>query len=810
MTDGLTPQWVMHGAASSTQAATIIIAMLVAIILAWRSARAGRAMVSAPVTWGCFTLRCGSLLTIGVLLFQPAWAWTVTTRQLGRIVIAVDASESMQASDSQASPREMMQWGVGLGWLDHEVVKPQLAAEEIPRDDALAARFAAFPRSEIAAKVVTDSKIGLLTTLEKLGELDLQLFAGEAIATTGEELPDMLTAPPGGLHTETTQTSAALRAAIAGSSSKTLGVVLLTDGRDAAPAAALALAKSLGVANVPIYPVLMGSTHRPKDIVILSIDAPLAAYRGDKPQIIVTFSAHGFESTPATVMLNEIGRPESPKSQTVDVTGASQSVTFVIAPEELGRHKYHVSITPRPEETRADNNDREFTLQLVDDRTHVLLADSEPRWEFRYLETALARDEHVDLHTVLFEQPYLKKLDSPYFAQAWPTPEEDAESNRFREQDLLILGDLNAQQLPATIWAEIERFVSEQGGTLVLIAGRDQARKVEVTPALAKLLPVTQPRMQTPAITGAEAAGLQGWLWQPTPEGERMTFLQFAADAETNRAVWSVLPGATWAMVGEPKPGATVWVHGRLTVKGDKNESREIPLIVHQHYGLGQVIWMATDSTWRWRLRAGDQFHHRFWGQLARWAATTKLAAGNEFVQFGALRSTYAVGESVTLQARWSAGFARQYPDRKPEVELRRGDAVVDQRDLVTDAKRPLISSAEWVDLSSGDYRARLIIEGVTPSPAPVETEFTITAPQGIETADVTADAAFLESLAQASGGRMFRLDQLDELPKVFPAFMTVSQLPEERAVWDQWPMLALLLTLLSGEWWLRRHSGLA
>jgi hypothetical protein len=179
-------------------------------------------------------------------------------------------------------------------------------------------------------------------------------------------------------------------------------------------------------------------------------------------------------------------------------------------------------------------------------------------------------------------------------------------------------------------------------------------------------------------------------------------------------------------------------------------------------------------------------------------------------VQFGALRSTYGVGESVTLQARWSAGFARQHPDRKPGVELRRGDAVVDQRELVTDPKRLLISSAEWTDLSPGDYRARLLIEGVTPPPAAVETEFTITAPQGTETADVTADAAFLESLAQASGGRVFRLDQLDELPKVFPAFAAISTLPEERAVWDQWPMLVLLITLLSSEWWLRRYSGLA
>ncbi len=810
MTDGIAPQWVMNGAASSTQAVMIIMAVIVVAVMAWWAAWRERATAGAAVVWGSFALRCTALVVLGVLLFQPAWAWTVTTRQLGRIVIAVDASDSMQATDPQASAHELLQWGIGLGWLDRQVAAQQLADENPPRDAALAARFATLHRTDVATRIVTDPHVGLLTELSKLGDLDLQVFAGESRATSGEELPALLSAPASGLQTHTTQTTAALRAAMTSPSQKTLGVVLLTDGRDAAPATALTMAKNLGAANVPIYPVLIGSVQRPRDIVILSVDAPLAAYRGDQSQVVVTFSAHGYESISITIALHEIGRTESTQSQAVEVTGAAQSVSLTVAPEDIGRHRYQVTIAPRPDETRTDNNEREFTLQLVDDRTHVLLAESEPRWEFRYLETALSRDEHVDLETVLFWQPFLQRLDAPFFSQSWPKNDSDAAGADFDALDLLILGDLDGRQAPPAIWSEIEKFVAEQGGTLVLIAGRDQARKVDITPGLAKLLPITQPRLQFPVMTGTEAAGLQGWMWQLTSEGERQTFLQFATDAEANRAIWSVLPGATWGLIGEPKPGATVWAHGQLPSGAATDRTTTIPLLVHHHYGLGQVIWLATDSTWRWRFRAGDQFHHRFWGQLTRWAATTKLSAGNEFVQFGALRPTYAVGETVTLQARWSAGFARQNPDRKPHVKLRRGNELVDQRELLADVKRPLISLTEWPDLSPGEYRARLLIEGVTPPPAAVEAEFTITAPQGIETADVTADAAFLESLAQASGGRVFRLDQLHELPAVFPAFAAVSTLPEERPVWDRWPMLVLLVTLLSGEWWLRRRSGLA
>ncbi len=809
MTDGIAPQFVFNGADSSATFAVIVFAVLIAIGLAWRSMRAEQESASRNVVRGCFALRCASLMVLGLLLLQPAWAWTVTSRQLGRIVIAVDVSDSMQSADPTADGRELLQWGLGLGWLDRQTVEPQLAAPEIPRDAALAARFKTLRRTEVAARLVTDPQHGVHASLSKLGELDGQIFAGEAAAIPFADLAVTTTTPPALIQPATTQLSSVLRSALAENDRKTLGVVLFTDGRDASPTTALAMAKNLGTGGIPIYPVLIGSTHRPRDLAILSVDAPLAAYRGDRPQIVVTFSAHGFEETPLIITLVEQGVESSTQSQTVDVTGNAQAVTFTVAPDELGRHRYRIAIAPRPDETRADNNEREVTLQVVDDRTHVLLADSEPRWEFRYLETALSRDEHVDLQTVLFSQPFTKRLEAPFFPQQWPAVEGDADAGRFPSRDLLILGDLDAQQMPVALWTDVEKFVSEQGGTLVLIAGRDQIRWLATNPVLGKLLPFTKPQMMSPKTTGTEAAGLQGWTWQLTPDGERQTFLQFAADVETNRAVWSVLPGATWALSGEPKPGATVWAWGQSPKVENGPNSPAVPLLLHQHFGLGQVVWLATDSTWRWRLRAGDQFHHRFWGQLARWAATTKLAAGNEFVQFGALRASYAVGEPVMLQARWSAGFARQHPERQARIELRRGDVAVSEAKLTAEPQRLLVSSVELGALTPGDYKARLTIEGVSPAPNPVDAEFTVTAPQGSETADVTADAAFLESLAQASGGRLFRLDELDELPQVFPAFAAMSSLPKERPLWDRWPMLVLLVALLSGEWWLRRAGGL-
>ena len=93
------------------------------------------------------------------------------------------------------------------------------------------------------------------------------------------------------------------------------------------------------------------------------------------------------------------------------------------------------------------------------------------------------------------------------------------------------------------------------------------------------------------------------------------------------------------------------------------NRSGDGAVIAAQPYGLGKVLWVGTDATWRWRFRVGDAYHHRFWGQVVRWAAAGKLAAGNDWVRFGPDRSKLPEGESPRLTARFADGVAGVGPD---------------------------------------------------------------------------------------------------------------------------------------------------
>ncbi len=822
MSEAISPQLTFPGASSwllSVHAAAVVLACL----LIWRLLLWERRLVPASVGWMLLVLRVTALGVVLVALLKPTWAWVIDRERSGRVVVAIDVSQSMQTSDPHATAAERLRWLAAIGWLSGDTPLPPPPAEPVldqtvlppapdGMDDAtwreLTSRLSTLPRAEVARRTVFDGSEALWVQLQRLVAPQFQVFAGTAVSAAMDDAPELVTTPPPALLLDTTRLASPLTAASAGdSAAPLLGIVLLTDGRDADAASSIALARSLGQGGVPVFPVIVGSTERPKDLSILSVDTPLAVYRGDKPRVKVMISTSGFSGKSLEITLESTtpGAEFPPQTRTILAADAAQLVEFDLPAEALGERRYRLTLPEWSGETRTDNNRREFSLQVVDDRTRVLLVDGEPRWEFRYLEIALARDDRVDSQVVLFDQPFLGLLADPFFTRTWPAADRDGQADILTDRDLAIIGDVSTDDVTEARWQSLDRFVSEQGGMLVLVAGRKSLPLGINSPALRSLLPVTEPRAVTAGGRIAADPTSRGWTWSLTPEGEQQTCLQLAADAAANRAVWNLLPGAGWAIAGTPKPGATVWAYGR-----QEGQAEAVPLIVHQHYGLGQVVWLATDSTWRWRFRSADQFHHRFWGQLARYAAASKLSAGNELVQFGPLQPRYNLGDSVELQARWSAKFLQTPPDQRQAVaEIYRGTEKVTEAPLIADPRRPLVSIARLSSLPAGEYTARLVAPGMDLGPKPLESPLTITAPPTAELAELSANLPLLQELANASGGKLFYPDEVAEIPKLLRPFEAFSSAPQERPLWDGWPTLLILGGVLTAEWVLRRRHGL-
>ncbi|NOX53482.1 MAG: VWA domain-containing protein, partial [Planctomycetes bacterium] len=607
-------------------------------------------------------------------------------------------------------------------------------------------------------------------------------------------------------------------------------VIVFTDGRHNTGQDPLSAARLLGSARVPVFPVLLGSERRPRDLSIGDLDYPPTVFKDDHPLLKVTVNTSGFEDQPIEIVLEKEGDDSARQTREIIANGQPMTIEFELNAAEVGRHQYTVRTDVQPDETRDDNNEKSFAMSVVDDTAHVLLLEGEPRWEFRFINNALKRDERVDVRCVLFDQPFIGLLPNPFFPQRLRLPvDADAmDESPFADMDLVIVGDVSPRQMDRRAWQLLEKFVAEGGGTLVLVAGKYSFPRRYRWEVVERLLPLTGWRPVSVQNASARTPpAVRGFRLKLTPEGEREVFLQFSALEEENRTIWANLPGHTWGLLGQAKPSATVLAYAERPQAaadplGDDNgeqwdslqQERQNAVIVHQHYGFGQVVWIGIDSTWRWRYRVGDKYHHRFWGQLARWAAETKAAAGNAFVKFGPVRSDVAVDEAITIRARWAQQFLRRNPDLKARAEIFRekpegGKQRVAVLELKPHETQPLVYEGRLRSLPAGAYEVQLVVDdakvGAEPIVAPLYVHERLTP----ELTDVSCNRPLLAQIADLTGGRLILPDQVHQIPKLLRPDVGPEVLHPEIPVWDHWALLLVFFTLLTAEWIVRKLNGL-
>ena len=825
----------------------VLIAMAVAVVLMAVLMRAERRLISRRVSGLLLGLRLAVMGVLLLVFLEPVVSWTFNREQAGRIVVAVDLSRSMKTADVHASKGEKLRWARALGmignpdidarldrwqksfqqglepvWVDpNETGDPdrrrELAAARKANLESLFAEIDRLSRKEIVRRLLMETASPLLPRLQKLANIDLVVFGGEMEATDPSHLEGLFANPPQTLLPQVTDISQMLSGASETTDgSKLLGVVLMTDGRDNAGRDVVGAAGRLGQLSVPVYPVLFGSTLRPKDLAIASLDYPNTVFKGDKTVLTAVLNTSGFEGKELTVVLER--NEEKPVKKTVRADDNVARVRFNLNAEQVGHFRYTLRTDVQPGETRKDNNSRSFAMSVVDDAVHALLIDGESRWEFRFLNNALERDDRVKSERIVFHQPYLGLLPKPFFPQTLSLPQQadDLAHSPFAEQDLVIIGDVAPADLPPRAWQLLEKFVGESGGTLVFIAGTRYLPLAYHSPLLDRLLPVTDLRPINLSGPSQESAPSErGFRLKLTPEGEAEPMFQFDTDRVANRKIWAELPGQMWGLLGRAKRAATVYATtippGQAT--GLETE-RRTAVIVAQQYGLGQVLWMGINGTWRWRSRVGDKYHHRFWGQLARWASENKATAGNEFVKFGPDRTDVEVGDQVTLRARWTARFLRRFPDLKAKAEVFRIGAGSEEKpfstlDLKPLSRRPLIHEGRLTSLPTGDYRVKLVVTGADLGPDEISTPLYVRGKQTLELSDLSANRDLLAQLADASGGTLLYPDETDKLLDLFDTSGERTTVRRETTLWDHWPLLVLFFALLTTEWVIRKLNGL-
>ena len=117
------------------------------------------------------------------------------------------------------------------------------------------------------------------------------------------------------------------------------------------------------------------------------------------------------------------------------------------------------------EELIEDNNAQTFHLSVRTEKLNVLVVESYPRWEYRYLRNALTRDPGVDV-SVLLLHPELGPGAGLNYIQKFPETRE-----QLAKFDVVFLGDvgIGEKELTREQCDLLRGLVDQQGSGLVFM-----------------------------------------------------------------------------------------------------------------------------------------------------------------------------------------------------------------------------------------------------------------------------------------------------------------------------------------------------
>ena len=587
--------------------------------------------------------------------------------------------------------------------------------------------------------------------------------------------------------------------AVANTHDHLLAVVIASDGdwnQGAAPVQAAGKLRSLGV---PVFAFPVGSNTRLPDVELLSFDVPTFAIAGKRVRIPFTLDSSLPRDHVATVIMNTSAGDKVTKEVRVAAMGrTNDSIDW--QPDELGDLTLTLTVPKHGDEIRDDNNEFSAPISIREEKLRVLVIETVPRWEYRYLRNALSRDPGVEVSCLLFH-PGLDKRgggNADYIREFPATKEELA------RYDVIFLGDVGIDDGQLTLeqceW--LKGLVEQQASGLVFLPGWQGRQFGLLETELAELMPVELDSAQ-PGGWGSRTPQ----HFELTELGRRSLLTKLADTADENLEVWGNLPGFQWyAPVLSAKPGTeTLCVHQEIS-----NQYGRLPLLVTRTYGAGKVLFMGTDGAWRWRKGVEDLYHYRFWSQVVRWMAYRRNMAGGETMRLYYSPEQPQAGKTITLNANVMETSGE--PLGSGDVSLRivppsaRKNPAREKRVKFESAGQAWGAfSGRFTPNESGEHQLTLFCKQTGKS---LETTVFV---QGVTLEQVGKPARpeVLAEIARVTRGQVMTMDRVNDVAALLAAMPNPPPAIRRVAIWSHPAVVAMLVSLLALFWVGRKGAGL-
>ncbi len=790
-------EWHAVGGVGVEYLALLLVALLAVV---WVSYRWMPAELSPARKGILIVLRVSFLLLLVGVLLRPVLTLKLEREIRQTLLVLLDTSRSMAIQDPRVSGEDLNRAAIAMGRLDPK------AGLGIDLDAGTTALVGNVTRTNILQGALQNERLNLLPEIaERFDVVGFTFGLGTQVKEVGQVSWDSVSETNGvrkatlddfpwvnhinAVHSATAMGDS-LREVLNRKRGQPLaGIWVASDGGQNTGTQPRALIQELKEAGVPLYFYGVGITS-PRDIIVTEMSAPPASFLEDELLVKVRVRSQGLAGENAQLVLTLNGDKVAEETVTFG-PDAEQEIPLRFQTTATGDFELRASIEPREDETDGDNNAVMRRLRVLDDKIRVLFVEQSPRWDYRYLQAVLTRDRRVEVKTLLLEgDPALAREEGSPYLEQFPENKKDLFA-----YDVVVFGDVDPKSLSVTQQENLNEFVSRFGGAFVMIAGRQHSPLGYAETPVGDLLPVEFPQVTT---AGSEEAGDKAIYVELTSLGKTDPMLDLSDGETTNDSLWEDLPPIYWVAPVERKPGAEVL----MVDPAVEGEHGKRPVIARHQYGLGQVLYVGTDNTWRWRRNVGDLYYTRFWGQVNQRMAQQRFVGADKRTQISLNSQNYLTGDRVRAYVRLYQEGYEPWDEETVRGVVVDGDGAQSDQLLKAVAGQPGLFFAEFAAPTAGQYQFYV-------APAPdTKRAFTVVE-ASLEMAETAMNAQLMEDLAKQTGGRFFREENLHELVDSIKRKKVTVPSREEVELWATPLYFLMILLVVTVEWVIRKFSHL-
>jgi uncharacterized membrane protein len=547
---------------------------------------------------------------------------------------------------------------------------------------------------------------------------------------------------------------------------------------------------------LPTVTVPFGDPESYQDILIKEISAPSIAFRDREVTIDVTLKNYGYTDLTLPVLLKDSGRLLSAKNIRVQTNPGESTVVFSFVPSEVGQKNLSISIPHQVGERIVDNNQVNLSIKVVRDKTRILMVSGNPSMNYRFMRTALKSDPSIDLLSFVILRTPSDILNVRSYEQSLiPFPVKTLFLKELTNFDLLIFDNFNyALYLRPEHLESIRRFV-EDGGSFAMVGGPnlfDEGR-YGLSP-IGDILPVRFVESEFYRRDSPVRVRL-------SPAGAKHPILRFSGEYREGDAG----PGLLWREMS-PLDGVNLMEAKKsATVLLETAQGIPWPILTVSAKGKGRVLALTTDYAWKWYMGMvasgkGNQLYLMFVHRMVRWLTKDPSL---DLVQMILPETTTSTGKETDVRIRFQDGAPSRISDAAVSF------SVFNPQGVKIDSKlKPTPQPGEYIvsflPQNGGIFRIKV----ETPV-GQLEESMVVAGP--LESLDAGPAHDQLQKISTSTGGKY--MPRKDELIKEIEQYAQKAekQFVEEKRVplWATAFGMAVVLALLSSEWYLRRRWGL-